>query len=124
MEEKNETFTYSYSAAKQAEIKKIRDKYTLKEENKMEQLRKLDKSAVKPGRITALTLGIIGTLVMGFGMCCTMVWGEPLFILGIIIGLIGMCGIAAAYPLYSYITKKQREKIAPEIMRLTDELMK
>ena len=28
------------------------------------------------------------------------------------------------YPLYMHITKKEREKIAPEIMRLSDELMK
>ena len=26
------------------------------------------------------------------------------------------------YPLYSYITQKRREKLAPEILRLTDEL--
>ena len=43
---------------------------------------------------------------------------------GIVIGTVGIIGIAAAYPLYIYITKKKKEKVAPEIMRLTDELMK
>lgn len=124
MEEKKETFTFNYSASQQAEIKKIREKYIPKEENKMEQLRRLDESATKPGMITALSVGIIGMLVMGFGMCCTMVWAESMFIPGIIIGVVGMAGIAAAYPLYSHITKKHREKLAPEILRLTDELMK
>lgn len=124
MEEKKETFTYNYSASQQAEIIKIREKYMPKEEDKMEQLRRLDESATKPGMVAALSVGIVGTLVMGFGMCCTMVWGERLFVLGIIIGVLGIAGVAAAYPLYLHITKKRREKLAPEIMRLTDELMR
>ena len=37
---------------------------------------------------------------------------------------IDIIGICAAYPLYVRITKKQCEKLAPEIMRLADELMK
>lgn len=90
----------------------------------MEQLRRLDESATKPGLIVALIVGIISTLTMGFGMCCTMVWMGDLYIPGIIIGVIGMLGVACAYPLYSHITKKRREKLAPEIMRLTGELMK
>lgn len=124
MDEKEETFTYSYSAAQQAEIKKIREKYTSRKENKMDTLRRLDKSASRLGMIAALTVGIISTLVMGIGMCCVMVWAESMFIPGIIVGVIGMAGAASAYPLYSCITKKRREKLAPDIMRLTDELMK
>ncbi|MCM1529067.1 MAG: hypothetical protein NC093_03625 [Alistipes sp.] len=45
-------------------------------------------------------------------------------IIGIITGIIGMVMIALAYPIFSYITKKQREKIAPEILRLTEESSK
>ena len=124
MEDKNETFTYSYSSSQQAEIRSIREKYAPKEEDKMEQLRRLDESATRPGMIAALTVGILSALVMGFGMCCTMVWGDSLFIPGIIIGAAGILGVMSAYPLYSHITKKRREKIAPEILRLTDELLK
>ena len=72
--------------------------------------------------MAALTVGILSTLVFGFGMCCTMVWADALFLPGIVIGLIGLAGIAAAYPLYRYITKKRREQLAPEILRLTEEL--
>lgn len=122
MNEKNETFSYTYSAAQQQEIQKIREKYIQKEQNKMEQLRRLDESATKPGTIAAITVGTISTLVMGVGMCCTMVWGGALFIPGIVIGLLGVAGDIAVFPLYNHITKKRREKIAPEIIRLTDEL--
>ena len=36
MEEKNETFNYTYSAKQQEEIKNIRKKYAAPEDNKME----------------------------------------------------------------------------------------
>lgn len=124
MEEKEETFTYNYSSSQQAEIKKIREKYIPKQEDKMEQLRRLDEGAAKPGMIAALVVGIIGALVLGIGMSCTMVWADTMFIPGIAIGIAGIVCVAAAYPLYSYITKRQRKKLAPEIIRLTDELMK
>lgn len=125
MEEKR-TFNYTYSASQQEEIKSIREKYIpkMQKEDKMDQLRRLDASATKPGTIISLIVGIIGTLIMGVGMCCTMVWADTLFIPGIIIGVIGIIGVACAYPVYNYITKKQRDKLAPEIMRLSDELMK
>lgn len=124
MDDKNKTFTYNYSSSQQAEIRSIREKYAPKEEDKMEQLRRLDESATKPGMIAALVVGILSTLVLGVGMCCTMVWAGQWFIPGIIIGVVGILGVISAYPLYSRITKKCRERIAPDILRITDELMK
>ena len=55
-------------------------------------------------------------------MC--MVGGSVFFVPGIIVGVVGILGIIAAYPLYNAITKRRREKLAPEIIRLSDELMK
>ena len=90
----------------------------------MEQLRRLDQSAGRKGATVSLVVGVTGALVLGVGMCCAMVWAESLFIPGIIIGLLGIALVTAAYPLYQRVTQKAREKIAPEILRLTDELMK
>ena len=118
-----ETFSYTYSAKEQEEIKKIREKYIPKEADKMEQLRRLDESVTQKGTVISLVVGIIGALILGTGMSMCMVWTE-LFVLGIIVGIVGIVMVSAAYPLYSYVTKKEREKIAPEIIRLTDELMK
>ena len=36
----------------------------------------------------------------------------------------GMVLVALAYPIYNRVLKKQREKIAPEILLLSDELLK
>ena len=122
----NKTFSYTYSASQQEEIKKIRDKYSTPKqaEDKMEQLRRLDKSVTKPGTIVSLIIGVISALILGIGMCCTMVWGNDLFIIGIIIGVFGMIGVICAYPVYSSITRARREKLAAEIIRLSNELMK
>ena len=43
---------------------------------------------------------------------------------GVVVGLVGMVPVALAYPIYDWVLKKQREKIAPEVLRLTDELLK
>lgn len=43
---------------------------------------------------------------------------------GIGIGIIGIVLVCIAYPIYNRTLKKEREKIAPEIIRLSDELMK
>ena len=122
----NETFNYTYSASQQEEIKKIREKYSApkEQENKMERLRQLDRSVTMPGTIAALIVGIASSLIMGTGMSMCMVWGDELFIPGIVVGVAGMIGVAIAYPLYSAVTKKRKEKLAPEIIRLSDELMK
>lgn len=120
------TFNYTYSANQQEEIKKIREKYLPKESqqvDKMEQLRRLDESVTRKGTIISLVVGIVGALVLGTGMSMCMVWTD-LFVLGIFVGVIGIVAVLLAYPLYNYVTKKEREKIAPEIIRLTDELMK
>jgi hypothetical protein len=51
-----------------------------------------------------------------------MVWADKYFIIGIVVGITGIAILVAAYPLFVHITKKQREKIAPEILKLTEEL--
>ena len=121
----NNSFSYTYSAKQQAEIENIRKKYapSTSKEDKMEQLRRLDGGVTRKATVISLILGITGTLIMGIGMCCTMVWQDTLFIPGIVIGLIGIAMLSAAYPVYNKVLKKEREKIAPEILRLTDELL-
>lgn len=124
MENGKDTFYYTYSAKQQEEIQNIRKKYLAREEDKMELLRRLDRSATKKGAIISTVLGVVSCLLLGVGMCCTMVWMDRWFVPGIVIGVIGIIGVAAAYPLYARITKKEREKLAPQILKLTKELSK
>lgn len=121
---KNETFEFTYSAKEQEEVARIRNKYLPKQESKMEQLIKLDKQAEQPGQIASLVAGTIGALIMGVGMCFTMVWNTSIgmFIGGVIIGIIGMAVAGVAYPIYKKVTANQRAKIADQIIALTNEL--
>ncbi len=118
--ENNDKFEYTYSAKQQTELENIRKKYLPHEETKMERLRRLDESVTHKSSIISIIVGIVGTLVMGFGMCLCLEWAK--FISGVIIGVVGMAILAAAYPIFKYVTNKQREKIAPEILRLTEEI--
>jgi len=124
------SFNYTYSAKQKDEINKIRDKYVSKEPDKMEQLRRLDASVTKKGSIVATILGCIGALVMGTGMSIVMtdigekIGIQPVLPWGIAIGVAGMVMLALAYPVYNRITRKERERIAPEILRLSEELLK
>lgn len=125
----NDTFKMTYSAGEQSEIQKIRQKYTPKEESKMERLRKLDKSAGKKATAISIIVGVLGTLIMGIGMSLIMsdfgkLLGKSAFPVGIALGIVGIAVLATAYPIYARTVKKEREKIAPEILRLTDELIK
>ena len=120
MSEKNEAFNYTYSAKQQTELENIRKKYLLQEETKMERLRRLDKSAERSGTIISIIVGVVGTLIMGFGMCLCLEWSQ--FIAGVIIGIAGMVILGLAYPIFKYVAKKRREKIAPEILDLINKI--
>lgn len=111
MTNSEECFEYTYSAAMQKEIEEIRKKYLPKEEDKMETLRRMDREAEKPGMMTSITVGTIGSLFLGVGMCCTMIWGAAtwIFVLGVVIGLLGVVIISPAYPIYKK-SQKNREK--------------
>ena len=127
--ENKESYSFTYSAAQQQEVEEIRKKYLPKEEDKMEQLRRLHSIPTRKAQAASLSVGIIGTLILGTGMSLCMtdlagfLGGTAMFI-GIPVGLVGMVLVALAYPLYNRVLKKQRQKIAPQILALTDELMK
>lgn len=134
MENKNTdtSFKYTYSAKEQDEIRRIRQKYQDREENGISRLRKLDAKVSQKASMVSLVLGIVGVLVIGTGMSLIMTeFGSLLgltgvlgLVVGVVIGLVGIIMVVLAYPVYNTVLKKEREKIAPEILRLTEELMK
>lgn len=127
----NEEFRFTYSAREQEELRKIREKYQPREEDKLERLRRLDDGVTGKATALSLVIGILGALVLGTGMSLVMTdLGEWLglsemteTVLGVIVGVVGLVMAGLAYPLYSCVLKRERKKIAPEILRLTEELM-
>lgn len=126
--ENNECFDYSYSAVQKQEIEEIKKKYMPKEEDKMDRLRRLHHSASQRARVWAISIGVIGALVMGTGMSLAMtrlgeLFGEVAMVAGVGVGVLGMILVALAYPVYERVLKKTREKIAPEVLRLAEEIL-
>jgi uncharacterized membrane protein YccF (DUF307 family) len=125
----NPSFEYTYSAQRQKEVEEIRKKYLPKEEDKMEQLRRLHSIPTQKAQTASIALGVMGALILGTGMslCMTEIGaflGIFGMILGVVIGIAGLVLVALAYPVYKRVLKRERERIAPEILRLSDELLK
>ena len=70
----------------------VAKEYMPKETNKVRQLKKLDERAKLPAFVTAMTLGIIGILIFGTGMCFGLgVFGTGAvhMVIGILLGIAG-----------------------------------
>ena len=120
----NNTFSYSYSASRNKEVESIRNKYMPREESKLERLKKLDLRVQMAGTIESLCFGIVGALVFGLGMCFFLdvfagaAWLSALFM------IIGSFIMIPAYPIYRRIARKTRAELTPEIIRLSEEIIK
>lgn len=120
------TFSYKYSAKENREVQEIRKKYLPQNENKLDELKRLDYTVQTAGMIESLCAGIGGALIFGLGLCLVMqVIGNGLFfmVLGVLLGIIGMVSILIAYPVYRKISQKAKTKYAPRILKLIDELL-
>ena len=121
--EKN-TFSYQYSGQKNKEVERIRNKYLPREVSKLETLKKLDFKVQTAGQLQGLTVGIIGALIFGVGICFGLdVFGGADF-WTFLFCLMGVMVMIPAYSVYRYIAKKTREELVPEILRLSEEIMK
>ena len=120
--EKQNCFSYTYSAPENQEILQIRNKYLPKEENKLDELKRLDQLVQNAGITEALSIGIGSSLVFGLGLCLAMkVIGDAVW-LGILLGLIGSVGMLFAYPVNRKYYTEAKNAYAPRILELAAEL--
>ncbi len=122
--EQNKKYNYTYAAQnpdERKEVERIRNAFISPEENKLEQLRRLNANVYRQGLVTSLAVGIIGTLILGVGMTCVLVWEQ--MILGVIIGVVGLATLGIAYPLNAKLVNKRKAEFGPEILRLSNEIL-
>ena len=96
--------------------------YAPKDNSKIVALKKLDNRAKLPAIMFTYSCGIVSALVFGTGMCLAMGVIGSSMVLGIIIGIIGMIGCAANYPIYKRMLEKGKAKYAYEIVQLAREI--
>ncbi|MGM9971070.1 MAG: dihydropteridine reductase [Anaeroplasmataceae bacterium] len=104
----------------------IAKEYSAKTDSKVMALRKLDAKVKKPAYIFAFTFGIISALILGVGMCLAMKVIGPgstlFFVLGIVIGLIGIGCCGLNYLLFNKILNSRKEKYSFEIIELAKDI--
>lgn len=119
----NSVFRYSYSAAQSKEVQAIRNKYLPQPESKLDELKRLDRCVQNAGMTKAISVGVIGCLIFGLGMCLAMqVIGQSTS-LGVFLGVCGAVIMSFAYPVYRMVFEKAREKYKTRILDLASELI-
>ena len=117
MPDRENRATYRYTADEQREIDALRRRYT--SENPDEQLaavRKIDRDVTRRATVMAVGFGLAGTLVMGLGLA--MVLSLNLMIPGVLLGCCGIAVMAAMPAAYERLLKRERKKVAPQIVEL------
>ena len=104
----------------------LANEYAPKDTSKVVALRKLDARAKLPATIFTYTFGIIAALVTGVGMCFSMnVIGSgttTMFVIGVIVGIVGLAGMGINYPIYKKMLAKGKQKYAYEMIELAKEI--
>lgn len=118
-------FSYCYSAKENTEVLEIRKKYLPQNESKIDELKRLDALVQGSGVVEALCAGFIGFMLLGLGVCLTVQiigFGGWLIALGILLAIVGIIGMAVAYPMYRRIFGRTKAKYTPRILELAAEL--
>lgn len=111
-------------------VQKIRTQYTEKQHTELDTLKELDAKVKRPANVFAYTYGSVSAVVMGTGMSLVMTEiGEIIglanaMVPGILIGIVGMGMALLTYPIYKKMLSARKKKYAPEILKLSDKIMK
>lgn len=116
---------FSYDEKQLQTAQNIRESYGERRETDLEKLRRLDEKVKRPADILAYTLGVIGALILGVGMCiCMGVLGASnLFALGIVVGVAGIAVVVANYFIYRAVLNSRKKKYSAEVLALSDKIL-
>ena len=106
---------------------KIASEYAPKTTCKVIALKKLDRKAKRTANIFGYTFGTVCSLILGTGMCFAMgVIGNASttsMVVGIIVGLVGICGMSFNYFIYKGLLKEGKMKYGDDIVKLAKEIV-
>ena len=102
---------------------KIKDGYIVKPITKLDELKALDRKVKRPAKVFAYIFGVIGSLVLGTGMCFAMKVLGDIMAVGIAVGLVGILMVSINYPIYKQMLKKRKRKYGRKILELSQEIV-
>ena len=111
-------------------VQKIRTQYTEKQHTELDELKALDAKVKKPANVFAYTYGSVSAIIMGAGMSLVMteigaiIGLASAMLPGIVIGVVGMGMALTTYPIYKKMLSARKKKYAPEILKLSEKIMK
>ena len=111
-------------------VQKIRTQYTEKQHTELDALKALDAKVKCPANIFAYTYGSVSALIMGAGMSLVMTEIGAILGLanamvpGIILGVLGLAMALSTYPIYKRVLSARKKKYGPEILKLSEKIMK
>lgn len=110
-------------------VQRIRSQYIENAHTELDALKALDAKVKRPANIFGYVYGTLGALTMGAGMSLVMTdigaiigLAAPI-VPGIAVGIAGMCMALTTYPIYKKILSGRKKKFAPEILKLSENLM-
>lgn len=113
-----------------AQAQAIRAQYEEKQPTDLDKLKELDKKVKGPANAFAYGYGAVSALVMGAGMSLVMteigtILGlTSAMVPGIAIGVVGLSMALTTYPIYKKILEGRKKKFAPEILKISEQLMR
>ena len=111
-------------------VQKIRTQYTEKQHTELDALKELDAKVKRPANVFAYTYGSVSAIVMGAGMSLVMtdigatVGLASAMVPGIAVGVVGLGMALSTYPIYKGILNSRKKKHAPQIMALSEKLLR
>ena len=111
-------------------VHKIRTQYTEKQHTELDELKALDAKVKKPANVFGYVWGSVSAIIMGAGMSLvmtdvgSMIGLADAMIPGILVGILGMGMALLTYPMYKSILTARKKKYAPEILALSEQLMR
>ena len=111
-------------------VQKIRTQYTENQHTELDELKALDAKVKRPANVFAYIVGSLSALIMGAGMSLVMtdigttIGMSETMLPGIVIGIVGMALAIVNYPLHQRILRSRKQKYAPQILALSEKMMK